>query len=60
MGPHQKDLDKSIPYPRSPSMGPSPCPRSLNRLHMLRKSNAPRSKMVILCPKAFAKWEAFM
>jgi hypothetical protein len=25
---------------------------------MLRKSNASRNKRVILCPKAFAKWEA--
>jgi len=45
---------------KKPKHGPKPMPRSLNCLHMLRKSNALRSKRVILCPKAFAKWEAFI
>jgi len=56
--PHHKNLNKPIPSPRNP--GPCPCPRSLNHLNMLRKSNGPRSKRVMLCPKTFAKWEAYM
>jgi hypothetical protein len=26
---------------------------------MLRKPNAPKNKRVMLCPKAFTKWEAY-
>jgi len=54
--PHYKNLNKLILSPRNPG----PYPGSLNHLHMLRKSNGPRNKRVMLCPKAFAKWEAYM
>jgi hypothetical protein len=46
IGNHQRDLNKRIPNPRSPS----PCQRSLNHPYMLRKPRALKSKEAMLCP----------
>jgi len=54
--PCHKNLHNFISSP----INPSPCLRGLNQLHMLRKSNASINKRVMLCPKVFAGWEAYM
>jgi len=40
MGPHQKNLDKSIHYPRSPS----PCQEGRNHLDLMPKKTKPQYK----------------